>query len=147
MTINGRWRIYYSDGATVDDQLDNPPCRGVEVIVQRHPDIGWHTMCKYDYYVWWDNRWQGVDEIGLYDLLEELGMIRPSIGDVHTVKVSGEWKDVSGMGFYAWLKELGFVLLGRTMTQKKFNAVMKRALEDMDAEKTGWTRDEGQLDG
>jgi len=141
------WRIYYADGTTFDGPSERPPSRGVEVIVQRHPDIGWHTMCKYDYYVWYDERWQGVDEIGLYDLLEEFGMIRPSVGDKHTVMVDGEWIDLSGMGFYAWLKETGIVLLGRTLTQKKFNDVMRRALDFMGSEKTGWTREERRLDG
>jgi len=139
------WRIYYGDGSIFENLDGKPPLRDVQVIIQRHPDIGWHTQCTYDYYIWWDQRWQGVDEMGLYDILEEHGLLKPHIGSKYIVKQNGEWVKVSGAGFYSWLKELGFVLLGRTMTRKKFDAVMRRALKDMGQEKLGWLRDEHRV--
>jgi hypothetical protein len=141
------WRIYYGDGTTFDNTDGKPPVRDVQVIIQQHPDVGWHTMCKYDYYVWWGERWQGVDEIGLYDLLEELGLMKPQVGSGFIVRHLGKWIEVSGAGFYAWLKELEYVLLGRTMTTKRFREVMTRAVKDMGAQKTGWLRDERRLNG
>ena len=142
-----KWRIYYGDGSTWESLDGKPPIRDVQVIVQSHPDVGWHTMCKYDYYVWWNERWQGVDEIGLYDLLDELGLLKAVISTTYIVMVDGEWQNVSSPGFYAWLKELGTVLLGRTMTTRQFNNVMKRAVADLGKLKTGWLRDEERPNG
>ena len=65
-------RIYYSDG-TVHEGNGRPPARDVQVIVQPHPDIGWHTQSGYDYYVWRDGRFVGVDLFGLYDWLLDRG--------------------------------------------------------------------------
>ena len=80
--------------------------------VQEHPDIGWHTQSGYDYYVWRDGRYVGVDLFGLYD----------------------------------WLLDSGKVLFGRTLTQKEFNKVMKRALVDLGEAKKVWLRDERRPD-
>jgi len=70
-----RWRVYYSDGKMVEGEGDPNvhDARGVEVIVQEHPDIGWHTQSGENYYVWRDGRWTGVDIFGLYDWLLDRG--------------------------------------------------------------------------
>jgi hypothetical protein len=46
----------------------------VQVIVQDHPDVGWHTQSGYDYYIKRD-RWVGVDLFGLYDWLLDTGLV------------------------------------------------------------------------
>lgn len=64
-------RVYYSNGDVYIG--DDPPPRDVQVIVQEHPDVGWHTQSGYDYYVWRDGRYVGVDLFGLYDWLLDSG--------------------------------------------------------------------------
>ena len=102
------YKIFYGDGSIHEG--DNPPARDVQVIVQEHPDIGWHTQSGYDFYVWREEqgRWVGVDDFGLYDFLLDTGL----------------------------------VLFGRTLTTPEFNEVMKRAVEELGAAKTGWLKDE-----
>ena len=67
-------KIYYSDGTVYEG--DKPPARDVQVIVQEHPDVGWHTQSGYDYYIWRGGRYVGVDLFGLYDwLLDTKGVL------------------------------------------------------------------------
>ena len=65
--------VYYSDGTVYTG--DKPPARDIQVIVQEHPDVGWHTQSGYDYYVWRAGRWVGVDLFGLYDFLLDTGLV------------------------------------------------------------------------
>ena len=65
------YKIFYGDGTVHEGE--NPPARDVQVIVQEHPSIGWHTQSGYDYYVWRDGRYVGVDLFGLYDWLLDWG--------------------------------------------------------------------------
>ena len=142
--------IVYGDYTVYEGRPgDRPPPRDVQVIVQPHPDVGWHTQSGYDHYVWLSGgRWQGRDEMGLMDYLEERGLIMPAVNDKYTVLEGGVWTQVSSMGFYQWLKESGVVLLGRTMpTQSDFDKAMRIALELLKGEKTGWLPDERRPDG
>jgi hypothetical protein len=68
-------RVYYSDGSVYDSEEDGgaPPPRDVQIILQEHPEVGWHTQSGYDYYVYRDGRYVGVDLFGLYDWLLERG--------------------------------------------------------------------------
>jgi hypothetical protein len=69
-----RFKVYYDGGMEFDSEVGGKlPERGVQVIVQDHPDIGWHTQSGYDYYVRRDGRWVGVDLFGLYDWLLDQG--------------------------------------------------------------------------
>jgi hypothetical protein len=69
--------VVYKGDAAIYDSRDggSPEPRDVQVVVQEHPDVGWHTQSGYDYYVRWDNRWVGVDLFGLYDYLLETGLV------------------------------------------------------------------------
>ena len=67
------YRIYYGDGSMFTQGDGIPPARDVQVIVQEHSDVGWHTQSRYDYYIWMDGRYVGVDLFGLYDWLLERG--------------------------------------------------------------------------
>jgi hypothetical protein len=70
------YRVYYSNGVTYDSKAGGTPCpRDVQVVVQNHPDIGWHTQSGHDYYVRRGGRWVGVDLFGLYDWLLDSGMV------------------------------------------------------------------------
>jgi hypothetical protein len=137
--------VYYSDGTVYEG--NSPPSLDVQVIVQEHPDIGWHTQSGSDFYVWDDGRWVGVFDFGLFQYLELQGMLRSSSGNEYTVLVDGEWRFLNSGAFYFWLKGTGKVLFGRTLTQAKFNEVMRLALNDLDGQKKCWTRDERRIDG
>lgn len=70
------YRVYYSNGETFDSAYGGAPSpRDVQVIVQEHPDVGWHTQSRYDYYIWRDGRWVGVDLFGLFDWLLDSGSV------------------------------------------------------------------------
>lgn len=138
-------KVYYGDGTIHDG--DEPKPLDVQVIVQEHPDVGWHTQSGSDFYVWDDGRWVGVFDFGLFQYLELKGLLKPSAGNKYVVLDNGEWTEKNSGAFYFWLKETGTILFGRTLTQAKFNKIMRRALKDLGDEKTGWLRDERQLDG
>lgn len=138
-----RCKIFYGDGTVYEG--DSPPPLDVQVIVQRHPDIGWHTQSGSDFYVWDDERWTGVFDFGLFQYLELQGLMKPSSGNKYTVLDDGKWTKKNSGAFYFWLKQTGKVLFGRTLTQAKFNKVMSQALEGLG--KTGWTEDERRIDG
>jgi len=72
------WRIYYGNGTTWDGEGPGPigdQARGVQAILQHHPEIGWHIANGSDYYVWQDGRWLGVDLFGLFDFLLDTGLV------------------------------------------------------------------------
>lgn len=72
------WRIYYADGS-VHASGEGPPmgerARGVQVILQNDPDLGWTTQSGSDYYVLRDGRWWGCDINGLFDYLMDTGLV------------------------------------------------------------------------
>lgn len=72
------WRIYYADGSTIEDS-EGPPtgerARGVQVILQDHPDVGWFLQTGSDYYIQRNGRWYGVDIFGLFDFLMDSGQV------------------------------------------------------------------------
>jgi hypothetical protein len=69
------YRIYYGGGEVYESGNGNPPARDVQVIVQEHPAVGWHTQSGHDFYVWRGGRWVGVDDFGLYDFLLDTGLV------------------------------------------------------------------------
>jgi hypothetical protein len=119
----------------------------IQVIVQPHPDIGWHTQSGGDFYVWDDGRWVSTFDFGLFQYLELRGLMRPSRGNKYVVLVDGEWQELNSGAFYFWLKDTGLVLFGRTLTTARFNEIMTRAVAGLGDAKAGWTRDERRPDG
>ena len=68
------WVVYYGDGSTYSSEDgSSPPARDVQVIVQRHPEVGVELVTASDYYVWRNGRWWGVDLFGLFDYLTRPG--------------------------------------------------------------------------
>lgn len=72
------WQIYY-DGGKIHNEQDGPPigenARGVQAILQDHPEVGWHIQNGQDYYVCRCGRWMGVDLFGLFDYLLDTGLV------------------------------------------------------------------------
>jgi len=140
------FRIYYD----VDDIYDSEAggdmrARGVQIITQTHPEVGWHTQSKYDFYLWRDERWVGMDRAGLFDELEERGIARFNVGIHHLVWWENEWKEVDEYGLYRWLEEMGICLFGRTLTRKSYDRIMRKALADLGDKKLGWLPDEDRI--
>jgi len=67
-----KWRVYYSQ-EIYSGPVEETPTRDVQAIAQSDPDHGWQVVAGTDYYVWWNERWVGVDKFGLYDYLVEPG--------------------------------------------------------------------------
>ena len=72
-----KWRIYYEHGRTYDGP--EPPvgenARGVQAVVQDHPEVRAEIVTSSDYYVWHQGRWKGVDSNGLFDYLLDSGIV------------------------------------------------------------------------
>lgn len=70
------WTIYYDGGekfTDLDGDPEDAPCVGVQVIVQDHPNVGWHTQCGSDYYIWEDFFWHGSNDAGFYAYMYKPG--------------------------------------------------------------------------
>lgn len=73
-----QWRVYYTGGATFSDGDGAPfdaPAVGVQVIVQKEPEIGRYLLAQRDFY-WWDAErqfWFGGDQAGFYQYLFQPG--------------------------------------------------------------------------
>lgn len=67
-------KYFYPDGLIYEG--DNPPARGVQVIVQSDED-GPYMTTGADYYIWREDMggWLGVDIFGLFDFLIESGLV------------------------------------------------------------------------
>lgn len=133
--------IVYAD-KSVHDGTDGPPLcmTGVQVIVQEHPDVGWHTQSGYDFYIRRDGRWVGVDKAGLFEEFVDNGYVIFDVGFLHKVRDGSEWVAVDEFGFYQWLLDGRYALFGRTLTTKEFNEAMAIALSirQVEIEKSGW---------
>lgn len=72
------WRIYYDGEETHTGQGKGPTgslARGVQVIIQDHPEVGVELVTGSDYYVLRGERWHGVDIFGLFDFLLDSGIV------------------------------------------------------------------------
>lgn len=101
--------VHYSDKKIEYEDGDKPEPRDVQVIVQPHPDIGWHTQSGYDYYVWREDqgRWVGVDLFGLFDFLLDTGLVlfgRTVTTDQFNKIMKGAVEDL-GSAKSGWLRQ------------------------------------------
>jgi len=67
-------QIFYSDGS-VKSFEPGVLARGVQAIVQDHPEVGAEIVTSYDYYVLDNGHWRGVDIFGLFDFLLDSGIV------------------------------------------------------------------------
>lgn len=71
-----KWKVYYSNGTTMEGEGRGSPIgRGVQAIVQDHPEVGVEIVTSSDYYVWKNGRWFGVDIFGLFDYLLDTNIV------------------------------------------------------------------------
>lgn len=107
------WRVYYGDGASYSD-ADGPPwdapCVNTQAVAMVDDRVGRFILSHYDYY-WWE-----ADQ--------------------------GRWYGGDQFGLWDYLTRPGWrkVLFGRSLANDRFDAVMRRALEDPDLPaKSGWS--------
>jgi len=68
------FQLFYADGPADKDRI--PEARGVQAIVQDHPEVGSELVTAADYYVRdADGAWRGVDIFGLFDYLLDSGVV------------------------------------------------------------------------
>jgi hypothetical protein len=67
------FRVYYDDGTTWSQGIEDTPCEGVVVIVQDEPDVGREVLHIKDFYYWEHGRWWGADRWGMEDYLRRPG--------------------------------------------------------------------------
>ena len=114
-----------------DEQRPKP--RGVQAIVQKHPDVGWYVESHGDFYLKQDNgTWQAADMNGLLRYLLQHSLIKPALGTLHEVLVNDEWMQVDVIGFHVWLRTLDNVLTGETIPNVRFQEIFQAALADAD---------------
>jgi hypothetical protein len=120
-------KIYYSDTEYVGER------RGVQAIVQLNGKVGWYVESHGDIYLKKeDELWHAADFDGLFTELKKRGLIRPSIGLIHEVRVGLIWKRVDVIGFHEWLETLDWVLFGETIDNDRFQEIFQQALSDAD---------------
>jgi len=113
------FRIYYDDGRTYSGNHLDAPGWGVQVIVMSDRSTGRFFQCGFDYYIWRDTRWFGVDAIGAIDYLIQIGFTHA--GDKKPVA------DILRDAIY-----MGHVKAGRTISQDDFQSIVRRANIDPD---------------
>lgn len=76
------WKIYYDDEKTFSEGDDPEFCApgwGVIAIVQTDTDVGHEILNGYDYYIFENEKWIGINVDGLDDHLLNVGIGRKCI--------------------------------------------------------------------
>lgn len=129
------WRIYYGDMKTYSNEDGSPkdaPPWNVQAIVQKHIESGRYITSHYDYYVYRDDRWFGVDVAGIVDYLQELGLLRVGSSGQKIIFMNGETVPVDAFDIVLYLAKSGFAKMGRTLTKEHFLEVYRIAESDPD---------------
>jgi hypothetical protein len=130
-----RWRIYYGDESTFDNLIGEPtdaPSWNVQAIVQPHIESGRYAICLYDYYIYREGRWFGVDIAGLVDYLLEIGFIRIGYSGRKVVERSGDWVEIDDFDLILLIAEDGLVKMGRMLRKEHFTKIYHKAETDPD---------------
>ena len=135
--------VYYSHGKvfSAGEPSSGIPARDVQVILQDDAD-GPTFQSGSDYYVWQDDRWQGVDEFGRYDWLLDCGFYK--FEDFkHQVLEDEKWRKLDkDIELYLYLMDNRFVLFGRTISREEYQVIYQRAK----VEKSTWRSGERRAD-
>jgi hypothetical protein len=67
-------KIFYGDGSVLD-YSPGVISRGVQAVVQDHPEVGVEIVTGHDYYILENGHWRGVDIFGLFDFLMDSGIV------------------------------------------------------------------------
>jgi hypothetical protein len=94
--------VYEGDGS--EESIALAPTRGVQIIVQDHPEIGVEIVSGADYYVWRYDRWWGVDHFGLWDYICSDGLKKVLCGRTVLKDEYNELVRRANLTKDAWLK-------------------------------------------
>ncbi len=87
------WKLYYDRKRQPFSSEDGTPAEapawGVQIAAQRNADVGVARESRYDYYLYRDGEWLGVDLIGLIDHLADMGIVK-----VGRKIPRAEWKEI-----------------------------------------------------
>lgn len=127
-----KWRIYFGDGSTFDSSLGVPedaPTWDVQAIVQPHIESGRYIICLYDYYVYREGRWFGVDNVGAIDyLLHYIKLGRQNPDGTFSIRN----KKISSLDFILYGADKGHIKIGRMLRKDKFLEIHRNADNDPD---------------
>jgi len=139
------FEIYYSDGSVFSSEKDtgSPHPYGVQVVVQpdEDHDVYFETGQNGggDFYYHYRDRWWGTGWEGIFQyLLEDLKVLRPSIGLHHEVLFEDEWVLVDAVGLINYMVEEHGILLGRMLSNAEYQEIFQKARRN----KTGFRRTE-----
>lgn len=100
-----RWKVFYGDGSTfssADGEAQDAPPLDVQAIAQMDPEVGRHVI------------------------------LGPRFGKDYYYYEDGEWYAADIFGLFDYLMRSGLVKFGRTISNKDFNSIVKRATDDPD---------------
>jgi hypothetical protein len=126
----GWFEIYYRDGFVYSSEVDDgePPPFGVEIIAQPDEDYEVYFDQGNDFYYWYENRWWGTGWDGIYQVLvEDWGVLRPTVGVYHEVLVDSEWVKVDAVGLIKYMVDTKKILLGRMVSNARFQEIFQVA--------------------
>jgi hypothetical protein len=106
----------------------------VQTIVQPHIESGRYLLPPYDYYLFRDGRWIGVDVAGLTDHLLKAGMLRLN-RDTRRKEWrlwSGGWREIDMVDLLLNVVEGGFAKIGTLLTKEQYLAIYRAAQADPD---------------
>jgi hypothetical protein len=131
-----RWKIYYEDGTTFSDRDGKPkeaPGWGVQTIVQPHVESGRYLLPPYDYYLYRDGRWIGVDVAGLTDHLLKLKVLRLNKATRRKEwRWRGVWVPADIVDVLLNIVDLGIAKIGTLLTKEEYLAIFQAAQADPD---------------
>lgn len=131
------WKVYYGNDTTFSSKQGSPsdaPVWNVQTIVQPHIEAGRFILPPYDYYIWNNNRWWGVDAAGLSSWLVSLGLLRLNKETYTKELLRGDsWILVDHVDLILNMADSDIpVLFGQTIERDDYFEIISRATNDPD---------------
>jgi hypothetical protein len=130
-----KWRVYYDGGATFDSTQGEPedaPSWGIACIVQPYIESGRTITQGYDYYVFTENMWIGMDRTGVLDYLIQRRCLKIGPTNSKLVYTQGEWQGMSDDDLTLWMLEQYPIIAGRMIPKQRFLDIFRVANSDPD---------------
>lgn len=126
------WLILYDDRdpfSSEDGSMEDAPAWGVQVIVERDPEVGAYCVAGKDFYVPRDGRWMDCDAVGVFDQLVGKGFVRAELVTASPgytlVLQDGTRTDWLGLMLHA--AEAGLVKFGRNLPTTEYREIFAHA--------------------
>lgn len=130
-------KVYYANGrveTVINDWKDSLidisvksrreiPHRGVIAVLNENEE---QLQTGFDYYIFVNQRWQGVDFFGLMDFLKEAGLLDYGVG-WKKINLRGEWQEADYLDVLAFIEAECPVLFGRWVMDSEYNEILQKA--------------------